>query len=428
MAKKVISTWSKKVTVREMPIAEVKTLLYALDTEHAKTELLKTLYSPGDLEIAELLAEHGETSYLDKELLYTLQNKDREVWIALGKRKIDEYMAGKYHILLPDLLKKRKCPELNEYAIAQLDEPENMHQMKNYMAIVEAVGTPEQIKIWREKQLKIQTEQMKDNYGAATILVELQRYDEAINECINWFPGGNYHIIELGRKIAEKHAPNRRTEIANLICDYPPIGNLRYQKLLYDCGKFVWREADAKNAIQENINSLLYKRIGKLITGEKSLSPNDPPRKYYDIAEAMYSCGWFEEQKALLTKNLEDMVKKYGDAGSSYLDTEIANVYFILWMESQSLDSFYRAVNKEIKRDDPKKAKEIFNNIKELFGEKVLDDPTSAIATFFVEQRLMVLECNKEFASAIKLAEKFGMSEKASVYRQVKQIMSPRKR
>jgi hypothetical protein len=98
---------------------EVEEILSSLTNEKNKKAFLEKIYVPGNKEIAKLLMPYN-SSIIDKELMFALQNNDNERIMEMTKKEIDKYFEEGRHISIRDKIKTWNNVDITNYAMSQV--------------------------------------------------------------------------------------------------------------------------------------------------------------------------------------------------------------------------------------------------------------------------------------------------------------------
>jgi len=184
-------------------------ILGGLEHEDARLRLLKKLYIPGNVDVADrILAKEENSSILEQEAEHADKAGDEARLKDMATRLIDVYISRRVHNIV-DLVIEWNRPELTKYAIelfTQRDPP----RLDNAIEIAEGLGMTRKRRGLLEKALALEEEKSDDGEGRASTLAKLKRYDEAIDRLIR----KDVYGIKQALDMAKEHSTDRLTQIA----------------------------------------------------------------------------------------------------------------------------------------------------------------------------------------------------------------------
>ncbi len=369
-------------------------------SEGAHVSFLHKAYSPGNMEVADKLIEMQpyHTDILEKEIQYARENHLTDRFVDLSKKMVDTYFRDpSLSQQLQNLharLKDWNTTDITTYAIGKIIttsknvEPINQEFFYHAEKIVDALGKSEdktkllenilefqlnsvssykslrtaaKLGKWGDALIHflgmLQVKEEKGFYKAANTCVDLGKFDQAIDLYLL----DHYRFVGKAFEVAEKHAPERLSEIAKK----------GFRHLVP-----TWEDLYIKSAEILGKTEIAKKKLVQ-ITSDINLDDNTPTY-YLSLIKNMKKLGLKEKAKEVAQKLVD-----------------------------------YRIREDDLYLDDV----EQLETLLEETGEKLSDYPGLR------EKKLEFLEQRGEFDEAEKLALELGKSDKVENYRKVRELL-----
>ena len=195
---------------------ELSSLLGNLHSDEARLVFLKSIYVPGNAEVAdEILTMDPENfSILTIETEYARKVGDINRFRDIAKKDIDCYIRNDLNSLLQSIVVDWKDPELADYAIAQMtsksEEDRKLEGPLQYAAeIAQSFGKEEVAKQNLERLLALQEKDAEYKFPAGDILKKLERYSEAIDKYVESAKGRCSGFMGDALRIARENVKER---------------------------------------------------------------------------------------------------------------------------------------------------------------------------------------------------------------------------
>ena len=378
----------------------LRKVLDVLSSTKNKIAYLRSIYTPGDTEIVDLVLEFSKTppsDILEQEIKFALANSDVATVEKYGLILIDEYyIPNDFTSLLPEKLKGWGNANLIQHALATLPTEGTEEKIASTVRFFEGVGITNNTLLLSLKK-KLHEYALADTeypWRRANALKEDGCYAEAIATYISAYKQKKgSRCLEWAWQLACDNHPEMKKELALL----------------------VWKEGpaamDANTYIQSTI-LLGYQPLGKdkIRNTIRKCKPQSP-RFYTDLLVMAKAFGLQESIDKIF-----NLAHTYVNNNNNYSKNdsykELAKLYFIINQNEKVKYWYKKCLYYEIEQCSPSHSYSTIKKYEELVG-----DTSLRILT------LPSLEKEGKYEEAAALAREFGQHEKADKYVQLAQII-----
>ncbi|KYK26764.1 hypothetical protein AYK26_04795 [Euryarchaeota archaeon SM23-78] len=378
---------------------QLDTIMGALHSDEAQLAFLRSIYAPGNTEVADrILAMSEDYSIIEKEITHARESGDTDRFRSMAKRHIDYYVTHDFDILLRDIVKGWNDPELADYAIVQMtSKPEDDRKLEGplqYSAeIAQAFGKEDVAQANLERLLALQERDSEYKFPSAQTLKKLGRFDEAIDRYLEaeW--------TSAAFNLAKEKSPGRLTAIAEIgFNEYKPgSGSAEFY---VECATQIGKTAQAEKTLVEYA---------------KKVKVDSSPRFYGGVVTALVSLG----QEGVARKLVERVAKNEEQVKASdrYYEfdrsEEMAKLYHAIGETDAVRNIYAERIDTRIReRHHPSNALNDIKKAIEFTGDQS-----------FREKELDIFERQREYQKAASLATELGKPELAQVYTTMHDMM-----
>ena len=379
--------------------SELNPVLENLHSDKARLAFLKSIYTPGNIEIADriLAMDPKDSSVLSNETDYANQHNLKDRFVNMAKKCIDTRIRDEHDgdFALQNIMDWTISwgnEEIAKYGMRKLTSKSNTKSALIYAAeIAETFNRPAARKKYLESLLSMQ-EGGEFPFSAGEILQKLGRFSEAIDKYIASTEGRCSGFMAHALQIAREHVPERLKEVAQKGFDtYTP--STGFTRIYVECAEILERTQEAEKT---------------LVKHSKNVKVEDSPRYYEDFVEALIKFGRNQKAKNLVRKveSNEERAKRTLIHYSFDRSEELAILYHLVGEIGPIKDIYNERIDTRIRENHhPSHTLKDIQQAIELTGD-----------TSFREKEFDLYEMQGEYQKAANLAKELGKPELAQAY------------
>jgi tetratricopeptide (TPR) repeat protein len=372
-------------------------LLGSFHSIGARVSFLRTIYRPGNVEVADTLLELSpDNNTLNLEANYAKANGDVDRFRQIARRSVDYHIREKTHYLLSDKVNEWNDKTVADYALSIFEDSEDEQILKSVVEIAQHFGQEEKSRRALEKILEIQLRDARLPYATARTCISLGRFDQAVD----LFLKSGYCNYDDALKIAQQHVPARVEEVASRgIREYSE--KYHAQDVFLACARVMGEERTVKKKLRKEA---------------KGLVPDSPPRFYKSLVEVLMRLDLEGDARKVVQKVAKYQEKLKREGRRFYFQDEqkeLAKLYEDIGEFRVAGDILLERVDIALQNNwHPSNFK---NDIDK--GYELTQDPV------FLERKLILLEMSNDFEGASKVATLLGNEELAKNYLTMQQMI-----
>jgi len=383
-------------------VENLDTLLRNLHSDDAKLSFLKSIYTPGNAEVADrILAVVTDSSVIEKELGHARQSGNTERFEQMARKHIDYHVENGHDILLRDHVIQWGDADLADYAVQQMvsksrPDKQRTGPLEHAAEIAQSYGKPDEARRHLVAKLAIQLRDTRFGFTAAHTLKELGRFDESIDL---YLEEDTYGFIDNAFYLAKEHSPSRLAEVAEIGFNRFKIGS-GFEEFYVECAEVLGRTDQARGALVQ------YAKKVKIV---------DPPRFYEGLVKALVTLDMKDLARDLtlrvsIHENEVESDARYSDFKRPY---EMAALFHTIGETEQVRQIYEDRINQRIEQGHhPSHALIEIKKAIELTGD-----------TTFREKEIDIHERQQDYGKAAALAEQLGKPELAQTYRSMERMV-----
>ncbi len=376
--------------------ASLSFILEKLHSDKSRIKFLEKIYTPGNVEVADLflyLTRYEDTTILESELNYAIENKLEERTERLAKKIIDNYIQHHYDSLLKNLVEKCMNENVVEYAIKRLEnfvnttgDVERKEKLWECASeIAEHFGMEKKRKECLEKALEIalndpKIEERKYYFSPAKTCEKLGKWEQAMELYLKC----EHYFWDQALAIAKDHFKERVKEIAEKgYKKYKELGrtNLTFLEFAEATGK----TQEAKEIILNRV------RNANNITELNCL----------ELFDCLMKLNELEEAKKLVEKIAENSHKL-----EIISEKDIADLYSKIGELKKAKNLYLNDINKRLK--EGRRTENILSIMEHAFSQTK--------DKIFLEKKMEMYEQLALYDKAAQTANELGKQELAKIY------------
>ena len=375
-------------------------LMGSLHSEESQLTFLNSVYTPGNVEVADrIIALNPHSEVLDEEVHYALAHGDEQRFEKLAKKRVDSYVENDWVTLIGDYVMKFGNMKVANYAIAALEKMAKEGSIEEASDIAQHFGQSEKRDELLERLLSIQMQEKDWVFGPSQTYVKLGQFNEAIDLLVN----SGYNWFGRALEIAKEHVPERIEEVAQRVFhEYSP--DSARQEPFVEAARILDKTDEAKKILSREA---------------KKFKPEYHPQFYDGLVSSLVALGADKEAQLVVKKVADHQNKRARKEEKGHVffhdeQKELATLYETIGDLDSAKDILLARIDAGIEGQwHPSHYEKDIEK-----GWEMTRDSA------FLERKLLFLERGGRYEEAAKTATELGDAELAQNYMAMRYMVS----